>query len=192
MVNGITANNKIYHTAEGEKYEKADSWTNGVYADFRLTDENVEYMKTFEAVASTFNDPNFKHTLEVHRNAQFLLSMDFLDHAPKDEWENYFPDIDLFFISGKNEYSPLLKKWSEKYNTLFVSTLGANGSVAYKNGIEYSCEAVKVEKVVDTTGCGDSYQGAFIVDYLLNGDILSAMKAGSQAATVTLSYIGAF
>jgi len=36
-----------------------------------------------------------------------------------------------------------------------------------------------VEKVVDTTGCGDSYQGAFIVDYLMNGDILSAMKAGS-------------
>jgi fructoselysine 6-kinase len=118
--------------------------------------------------------------------------MDFLDHAPKDEWENYFPSIDLFFISGKNEYSQLLKKWSEKYNTLFVSTLGANGSVAYKNGVEYFCEAAKVEKVIDTTGCGDSYQGAFIVDYLINADILSAMKAGSQAAAITLSYIGAF
>jgi hypothetical protein len=30
------------------------------------------------------------------------------------------------------------------------------------------------------------------VDYLVNGDILSVMKAGSQAAAVTLSYIGAF
>jgi len=39
---------------------------------------------------------------------------------------------------------------------------------------------------------GDSYQGAFIVDYLVNGDILSAMKAGSQSAALTLSYIGAF
>jgi len=192
MVDGATAHNKIYLTDEGEKYEKSDSWTNGVYADFRLTDENVAYMKTFDAVASTLNDPNFKHTLDVRRNAHFLLSMDFLDHAPKDEWENYFPAIDLFFISGKNEYSPLLKKWSEKYNTVFVSTLGAHGSIVYKNGIEYSCEAVKVEKVVDTTGCGDSYQGAFIVDYLINGDILSAMKAGSQSAAVTLSHVGAF
>jgi fructoselysine 6-kinase len=191
-VDGITANNKIYLTNEGEKYEKPDSWTNGVYVKFRLSDEDVEYMKTFDAVASTVNDPNFKHTLGVRRNAGFLLSMDFLDHAPLDDWENYFPAIDLFFISGKDEYSPLLKKWSDKYNTVFVSTLGAYGSIAYKCGVKYSCEAVKVEKVVDTTGCGDSYQGAFIVDYLMNGDILSAMKAGSQSAAVTLSHVGAF
>jgi sugar/nucleoside kinase (ribokinase family) len=39
---------------------------------------------------------------------------------------------------------------------------------------------------------GDSYQGAFIVDYSVNGDILFAMRAGSQVAAVTLSYIGAF
>jgi len=109
MINGITANNKIYLTDKGEKYEKADSWTNGVYTEFQLTEENAAYMKTFDAIASTFNDPNFKHTLDVRRNAHFLLSMDFLDHAPKDEWENYFPAIDLFFISGKNEYSPLFK-----------------------------------------------------------------------------------
>jgi fructoselysine 6-kinase len=192
MVNGITANNKLYLTDEGEKYEKNDSWTSGVYAEFQLSDENEAYMKTFDAVASTFNDPNFKRTLDIRLNAQFLLSMDFLDHTPKNEWENYFSAIDLFFISGKKEYSPLLKKWSEKYSTLFVSTLGASGSIAYKNGIEYFCEAEKVEKVVDTTGCGDSYQGAFIVDYLINGDILSAMKAGSQSAAITLSHIGAF
>jgi fructoselysine 6-kinase len=72
------------------------------------------------------------------------------------------------------------------------SVARARGSIAYKNEIEYSCEVVKVGKVVDTTGCGDSYQGAFIVDYLVNSDILSAMKAASQAAAVTLSYIGSF
>jgi len=30
------------------------------------------------------------------------------------------------------------------------------------------------------------------VDYLINGDILSAMKAGSKSASVTLSHVGAF
>lgn len=192
VVDGVTANNKLYITADGEKYEKHDSWTNGVYVEFRLSEEDVAYMKTFDAVASTVNDPTFKHMLDIRRNANFLLSMDFLDHAPKDEWENYFPAMDLFFISGKKEYLPLLKKWSEKYDALFISTLGADGSVAYKKGVEYPCEAVKVEKVVDTTGCGDAYQGAFIVDYLINGDVPSAMKAGSQASAVTLSHVGAF
>lgn len=74
---------------------------------------------------------------------------------------------------------------------MFVATLAEYGSVAYKNGEEYSCKAVKVEKIVDTTGCGDSYQGAFIVDYLINKDVISAMKAGSEAAAVTLSFEGA-
>ena len=86
----------------------------------------------------------------------------------------------------------VLKKWSEKYNTLFVLTLGVDGSIAYKSGKEFTYEAVKVEKVIDTTGCGDSYQGAFITDYIINGDILSSMKAGSKSAAVTLSHIGAF
>jgi fructoselysine 6-kinase len=94
-------------------------------------------------------------------------------------------------MNGKREHLSLLKKWSAEYKTLFVITLGADGSVAYKNDVEYFCEAVKVEKVIDTTGCGDSYQGAFIVDYLIHNDILSAMKAGSEAAAITLSFVGA-
>jgi len=83
MVDGITANNKLYLTDEGEKYEKSSSWTNGVYADFRLTDENIAYMKTFDAVASTFNDPNFKQTLDVRRNASFFAFNGFFRPCPQ-------------------------------------------------------------------------------------------------------------
>jgi fructoselysine 6-kinase len=85
----------------------------------------------------------------------------------------------------------VLKKWSREYSTVFVATLGENGSAAFKDGVEYLCDAVEVDEVVDTTGCGDSYQGAFIVDYLCNGDVLSAMKAGAASAAVTLGVVGA-
>ena len=190
-IEGESASNKIYLTPNGDRYFKDDSWTSGVYQDYRISADDETFMKSFDAVATTFNDPNFAHILKISAGADFLLSVDFLDHTPKDEWSGYLPAIDLFFISGKSELLPLLKKWSAEYPTLFVATLGESGSVAYKNGNEYSCEAVKVENVVDTTGCGDSYQGAFIVDYLINNDILSAMRTGSEAAAVTLSYVGA-
>jgi len=195
-IDGESASNKVYLTADGDRYFKDDSWTSGVYQDYKISihDETFmrSFMRSFGAVATTFNDPNFAHILEIRGTSDFLLSVDFLDHTPKDEWSDYLCAIDLFFISGKSESLPLLKKWSAKYpETVFVATLGENGSIAYKNGDEYTCEAVKVEKVVDTTGCGDSYQGAFIVDYMINEDVLSAMKAGSEAAAVTLSFVGA-
>jgi len=190
-IEGESAGNKIYLTANGDRYFKDDSWTSGVYQDYRISENDEAFMKGFDAVATTFNDPNFAHILKISRESDFLLSVDFLDHTPADEWAEYLTVTGLFFISGKSEHFPLLKKWSAEYPAVFVATLGENGSVAYKNGKEYSCEAVKVEKVVDTTGCGDSYQGAFIVDYLINNDVLSAMKAGSEAAAVTLSFVGA-
>jgi len=191
-VEGASASNKIYVSENGERCFKKNSWTSGVYGDYRISKTDEVFMKSFDAVAATFYDPNFKHILEISLESDFLLSVDFLGPTPKNEWQDYFPAIDLFFMSGKREHLPLLKKWSTEYKTLFVITLGAGGSVAYKNGEEYFCEAVKVEKIIDTTGCGDSYQGAFIVDYLIHNDILSAMKAGSEAAAITLSFVGAF
>jgi len=190
-VAGDSANNKIYLTENGERYFKEDSWTSGVYQDYRISSDDEAFMKGFDAVATTFNDPNFKAIIDISRNSDYLLSVDFLDHIPSDNWRDFLDAIDLFFISAKEEQLPLLKKWSFEYSALFVATLGENGSIAYKNGEDYSCSAVKVEKVIDTTGCGDSYQGAFIVDYLINNDVLSAMQAGSKAAAVTLSFVGA-
>jgi len=190
-VEGETASNKIYLTEDGDRYFKDDSWTSGVWRDFVLSENDIGFMKNCDAVATTFNDGLVEAITKIRSESNFLFSVDFLEHIPNDEWKKFLPYIDIFFISGKNEHLPIFKKWSEEYSTLFVATLGENGSIAYKNGEEFICEAVKVETVVDTTGCGDSYQGAFIVDYLINNDVLSAMRAGSQAAAITLSFLGA-
>ena len=75
---------------------------------------------------------------------------------------------------------------------MFIVTLGESGSTAYSGGKTYHCDAVKVTEVIDTTGCGDSYQAGFIASYLKNRDIKSAMENGSRSAAVTLSFIGGF
>jgi fructoselysine 6-kinase len=189
---GESASNKIYLTPDGDRQINDENWNNGVYADFRISDEDEAFMKRLDAVATTCRDPALPQLLRISRESGFFLSVDFMEREPDELWREYFSAIDLFFISGKREYLPLLKRWSVEFpGTLFTATLGEHGSVAYKHGNEYVCEAVKVRGVIDTTGCGDSYQGAFIVDYLENKDVLSAMEAGSESAAVTLSFVGA-
>ncbi|NLD48380.1 MAG: hypothetical protein GX660_14495 [Clostridiaceae bacterium] len=80
---------------------------------------------------------------------------------------------------------------SYSYDTIFVATLGKDGSMAYKNGTEFFCEAKKVCEAIDTTGCGDLYQGAFIAEYIVSFDVKKAMEKGTEAAAKTLSFVGA-
>ena len=74
----------------------------------------------------------------------------------------------------------------------FVLTFGEHGSVAYHRGIGYTCPAQKLNTVVDTTGCGDCYQGHFSVEYFLNQDIQKAMEKGTVEAAKVTAYVGGF
>jgi len=193
---GETAYNLVYLTESGDRYFKEGSWSDGVYNSYRIHEEDETFLSGFDAVASTYNDSVFADLIRFGKAKQGgqppLISMDFMEHTPIEKWREYLPSIDLFFISGKPEYFPLLQQWSREFpGIIFTATLGAQGSIAFQNGSKYQCEAVKVSEVIDTTGCGDAFQGAFIVDYLHHRDISSAMKAGSKSAAITLSHMGA-
>lgn len=82
--------------------------------------------------------------------------------------------------------------FSKKYDGLFNMSLAEQGSVTYHKGVKYQVAAEPVEKIVDTTGCGDSYHAGFVCSYLLEGDIEKAMRTGSQTAARTLSHYGGF
>lgn len=56
IVDGITANNKIYLTDEGEKYEKSDIWTNGVYAEFHIEVKYLVFLCYFYGEISFINE----------------------------------------------------------------------------------------------------------------------------------------
>lgn len=191
-VNGESAHNIVYIADNGDRYFKTDSWHNGVYGEYRISEEDAAFMQTMDVIATTRNDPNLKEIIEIRRKGQFVLAVDFLDWDLDEAWELWLDAIDLFFISGKKRDLPKLKEWSIAYpKNVFVATLGEEGSIAYKAGNIYTCKAVEVEQVVDTTGCGDSYQGTFIAYYIETGDIEQAMEEGSKAAAKTLGFVGA-
>lgn len=191
-VKGATAYHIINIDENGDRYFKPNSWHDGVWKDYGISDSDRIFMKGMDVVATTCYESTFKDILKIREKSEFLLSVDFHDEKIDMSWEKYFSNIDLFFISGNNQKLKQLEKWSKKFNTVFTATLGKEGSVSYHKGTKYICEAIKVNKVIDTTGCGDSYQGAFIVNYSLHKDIKNAMVKGAESATITLSFVGGF
>lgn len=188
-----TASNITYLTEDGDRYYKSNSWTGGAYQNFELSQTDKEKLLESDVVQITYYSTVFDEVLELKKQGKFMLSADFNVDRDFEKLERAASLCDVFFISA-NENSevvlPVLKGWSEKYEGIFVGTLAQQGSVAYKNGEEYRTEAVKVSEVVDTTGCGDSYQAGFIGELTRSGDIKKAMEEGSRVASKTLAHMG--
>lgn len=74
---------------------------------------------------------------------------------------------------------------------LVAIKLGALGSVVRLDGVSHHVPAEAV-RVVDPTGAGDAYAGAFVVGWLVTGDPVVAAACGTVAASETIAMFGAF
>ncbi len=189
---GVTASHIISLTVEGDRWFKPGAWNSGVFGDFRLSDEDRTLILAADIVFITWSSPNFREVLELRQKGSFKLAVDFDVERDWSRVEPVLPWIDFFFISGTEAILPVFREWSIRYGGLFNATLAAEGSVTFLHGEEYRVEAVPVETVIDTTGCGDSYHAGFLCQYVRDGDILEAMHEGSRVASETLRHLGGF
>ena len=187
-----TASNRIYLTSQGDRYFKSNSWNGGAYANFKLSDNDKEVILQSEIVFINYSSPNFNDVLALRKKGSFKLAVDFNVERDFDNLEHILDYVDYFFISGEEEILPVFKTCSQKHNSIYNITLAEKGSVTYQNGFEYRVNAIEVDNVVDTTGCGDSYHAGFICSYLKDNDIINAMNEGSKKASNTLLHIGGF
>ncbi len=94
-------------------------------------------------------------------------------------------------VSGKPNYNEALKEmrnWGQK--KIIGCTLGEDGSKFVIDGeiIDFPC--FKAEKMVDTTGCGDVFHGAFLNAYLSGMDLERCIKFASAAASCKCAMYG--
>jgi ribokinase len=82
------------------------------------------------------------------------------------------------------------EKLFEKIKDLLIITLGENGSLLYDGKNKYHIPAKKVD-VVETTGAGDSFIGAFAYKLLENSTYEDAAKFAALVSAVTVTNIGA-
>jgi sugar/nucleoside kinase (ribokinase family) len=188
VTEGDTARNKIYLTEEGERYAYPEDWNGGVYEIFRLSEEDCEFVFSHNVAATTIVDPNLPVLLSKKESRNIFLTIDFLDSVDPQKVEKVMDKLNLAFISCEadeiEKYRPLSGK------TPIILLLGKEGSVALIENHEIVQEALPVDKVIDTTGCGDAYQAAFCCKWFETGDIHAALLAGAEAGRNTLYRLG--
>ena len=147
-------------------------------------------------MSSNDNDPSYLKVEPYPANAteyiQRIYSIDQVKPGAHTLSYSHPMGENFFMISGEEALLHHFRDYSACHDGLFNMSLGAAGSVTYHRGQEYRVAAEKVEAIVDTTGCGDSYHAGLVCSYMLHGDITKAMQAGSRIAAVTLSHFGGF
>lgn len=189
-LSGRTARNITYLTEGGDRYYKPDSWDGGVYSDFIPSADDDELILRSDIVHTTVTCPAFAHAAALKKGGDFRFSVDFDNTRNFSDFKEYFAYIDFAFMSGDGDVCRKARELSEKYGGIFTVTLAAEGSRGYFHGREHICAAEKSGEVVDTTGCGDNFQAGFAVDFMLNRDISSALRAGSRCAARVLGIYG--
>ena len=187
-----TANNMTYLTESGDRYYKDDSWDGKILDNIVLNDNEIKILSGSDVVFVHFWASCFPQVVELKKTLGFKLAVDFDVYRDFAVMERYAPYVDFFMISGSEELLPKFKELSNKYLCLFNVSLAERGSVTYFNGQEFRVQAVKVENIIDTTGCGDSYHAGFVCSYMLENDIEKAMNVGSEIAAETLKHYGGF
>jgi len=76
--------------------------------------------------------------------------------------------------------------------SIVIITLGSRGALITTENFQKEIAPYKVDKVVDTTGAGDTFIGAFSVAYWIKGwDLVKACKYAHAAAGIKISKLGA-
>jgi fructoselysine 6-kinase len=187
-IDETTASNKIFINEEGDRYFKKDSWHGGAFDVFRLSENDWNLLENSDIIAMPAGDPNLKELLKRRKNQ--LVVIDFLDYFKIDFIEQLIDAIDIAFISTNEEMFDSLNALAIKSGKMIVATLGSKGSVAFYDNMSHFQDAIEVDKIVDTTGCGDAFQAAFAIEWYTSHDVKKALKKGAVAAERILSFVG--
>ena len=123
------------------------------------------------------------------------IAVDFSDFSTDPDFdllEKYLEKIDIAFFGLSINQKDIIKRletYASENDILIVTTLGENGSRAYKGSQTYHCNPYQVTNVVDTTGAGDAFAAGFLSQYLTL-EIPECLTIGSQAAGRTIEQLG--
>ena len=120
---------------------------------------------------------------------------DFLQHPDFELLERHLSNIDIgFFGLSANDLGAIQRigELAAEHDKLFLVTLGADGSRAYRGHDQFDCPAVPLECVVDTTGAGDAFAAAFLSRYCHGGSIVNSMQHGAALAADVIGKLGSW
>jgi len=186
---GKTASNRIVNDKDGERYGVDGAWQNGVYANFCLSEVDWDQIADHRVWSTHGNGINYPGALR-RKSPRNFLAVDFLHFDTYELLEQGLNAVDIAYFGGVPGQLPDLIALSRRFSGIIVLTLGAGGSVAIRDGETIFEPALLLQKVVDTTGCGDAFQAGFTAEYLATSNIRLALRKGAELGRTAATHYG--
>ena len=91
----------------------------------------------------------------------------------------------IFKLTGLKDAEEAVRQvWAKYRPKVCGATMGVRGSMAFDGKEFVRCPAFKVEKVVDTTGCGDLFHTGFAIRYLETQDLMECQRFGAAVSAI--------
>jgi sulfofructose kinase len=144
---------------------------------------------------------NFELAIEIAKSCSSLsdtiVSLDG-GNMRKEDVFNILPYTDIFIpdnkttdniLGGPQDYEEACKLFHSRGAKIVCITLGDEGCICY-NGEELIKIPAYTTDVIDTTGAGDNFHGAFLYGYLKQWDLVKVLHFASAFASITCSGLG--
>ena len=128
---------------------------------------------------------------KVAREAGVTVNYDAGTH--RDGMRELLPLADLIVCSeefilkltGLSDAEEAVRQVWDKYRPKVCgATMGGRGSLCFDGRSLVRCPAFHVEKVVDTTGCGDLFHTGFAIRWLETHDLMECQRFGAAVAAI--------
>lgn len=166
----------------------------GVMADFKLTDEDIDFLCSQDMVVSGLWG-KIEHDLGKIRARGVPVAFDFATKWDDPVLKVAIDNVDYAFFASDDGDTPELRAFMKKMHAhgakLVVVTLGDKGSIAY-DGRDFTVGGIVPCHVVDTMGAGDSFIAGFLYGILQKKPVAECMHMGAANSSVTLEYNGAW
>lgn len=169
-------------------------YSEGVMVDFRLREEDVDFLAGFDMVVTGLWG-HAEGFLEEIRRRGVPVAFDGAERPLDPAGRIALPHTDVAFFSDDTAEEPDLENRIREIAALgpklVVATRGGQGSLAF-DGERFYRRGIVPCPVVDTMGAGDSFIAGFLMSYLAGEPVPECMEAGARNAAVTIGYPGAW
>jgi sugar/nucleoside kinase (ribokinase family) len=196
---GASASQRIRVEGSGER--RFCGFDPGVLAAYRLHPHELEELRDFDLIALPWSPEGAELFTQVATAPlqRARLVADFSQDSATDPddpvgWltPHLGPGSRLAaaFVGGRQEFVEPLRSLSRRTEATIVLTAGAHGAFALYRG-EGLHQPTLARDLVDTTGCGDAFQGAFCARWCTGAPLADALQMGARCAALVAARRGA-
>ena len=187
-----------YLWIEEKTGNRSCAWTREGLTELEADEFNADCIRTAKVLHVDGHQPKAAiAAAKIAKEAGVLVSYDAGTH--RDGMEELLALADLLICSEEfilkltglaDAEAAVRQVWARYRPKVCGATMGVRGSMCFDGRDLVRCPAFKVEKVVDTTGCGDLFHTGFAVRYLETQDLMACQRFGAAVSALKCRGLG--